>query len=405
MHPKMKHVYVGVDIHRRTHTASIIDCFGDKLGHITFENKPTEFEKLVREVRKHTPKGITPVYGLEDIVASGRSLAVFLVNKKQIVKYVNPTLTYSERKNQTILHKTDEFDSLCIARVILNRLDEMLEAKPQDIYRTLSQLVSRRTAIVKNCSALKKQIHTYVMYNYPSYHKFFKIFDGKTALEFWENYPSPLTLQNIDIKGLGAFLKKHSKSYYSEEKAQEIFQYVATDGNTITDFQEMRDYIITSSVKQLKANNQHLKDIEKMIGELVPQFGYKLQSLKGINTITAAALISEIGDIDRFASADKLAKYCGVSPVSYSSGKTDKFLSNRRGDRKLNRIFFCLAVTLVNNAGGKKIINQAFYDYYRKKISEGKTKNQSLKCVMRKLVTIVYRMMKNKTEYIEPLIK
>lgn len=402
LHPKMKHVYVGLDIHRRTHTASIINCFGENLGSITFENRPPEFEKLVREVRRHTPKGISPIYGLEDVVAPGRALAVFLINRKQAVKYVNPTLTYSERKNQTILHKTDEFDSLCIARVLLNRLDELPDANPQDIYRTLSQLVSRRNALVKNCTALKKQLQTYVMYNYPSYYRFFSIFDGKAALEFWETYPSPLKLKNIGVQELGEFLHQHTRGYYGEGKAEEILHYIVEDGNTLTDYQEMRDYIISSAVRQLKTNIMELNENDKRIAELLPLFGYKLQSMKGISQTTAAALIAEIGDINRFANADKLAKYAGVSPVAYSSGRTDKFFSNRRGDRKLNRIFFNLAVTLVNKAGGKKVVNQAFYDYYRRKQAEGKTKNQALKCVMRRLVTIIYRMMKNKTEYIQP---
>ena len=43
-----------------------------------------------------------------------------------------------------------------------------------------------------------------------------------------------------------------------------------------------------------------------------------------------------------------------------------------------------------------------FYDYYMQKISEGKTKYQALVCIIRRLVNIVYGMMKNKTEYLEP---
>lgn len=40
-----------------------------------------------------------------------------------------------------------------------------------------------------------------------------------------------------------------------------------------------------------------------------------------------------------------------------------------------------------------------FYTYFQRKISEGKTKSQALVCIMRRLVNIVYGMMKNKTEY------
>jgi len=43
-----------------------------------------------------------------------------------------------------------------------------------------------------------------------------------------------------------------------------------------------------------------------------------------------------------------------------------------------------------------------FAEYYKKKISEGKAKKQVIKCVMRRLVNIIYRVMKEKEEYRNP---
>ena len=117
----------------------------------------------------------------------------------------------------------------------------------------------------------------------------------------------------------------------------------------------------------------------------------------------AANLIAEIGDIKRFPTASRLAKYAGVAPVTYASGKSDWQFANERGNRKLNRIFFRLAVRLIMASGqGTKITNHYFYDYYRKKQTEGKTKKQALKCLERRLVNIIWGMMKNNTEYINP---
>lgn len=52
--------------------------------------------------------------------------------------------------------------------------------------------------------------------------------------------------------------------------------------------------------------------------------------------------------------------------------------------------------------GSKLPRNPVFLEYYKRKISERKSKIQSLLCVMRKLVNIIYGMMKNKTEYVIP---
>ena len=39
---KEEHIYVGIDLHKETHTAVILDCFNVKLGEITFANIPVE---------------------------------------------------------------------------------------------------------------------------------------------------------------------------------------------------------------------------------------------------------------------------------------------------------------------------------------------------------------------------
>ena len=148
-----------------------------------------------------------------------------------------------------------------------------------------------------------------------------------------------------------------------------------------------------------------MEEIELEIERILPSFEYKLETMKGIDKVMAAEFIAEIGDVKRFSNPHKLAKYAGISPVVYSSGQTDKVFSNRRGDRKLHELFFLLAVTVVRNAGkSEKPVNKIFQEYYKKKLSEGKTKKQSLKCVMRRLCNIIYFMMKNKSEYIEPNI-
>ena len=43
MYDKTKYIYVGLDLHKEQHTAVIMDCFNEKLGEITFQNKPSEF--------------------------------------------------------------------------------------------------------------------------------------------------------------------------------------------------------------------------------------------------------------------------------------------------------------------------------------------------------------------------
>ncbi|MNJ38081.1 hypothetical protein D3C77_329210 [compost metagenome] len=75
MHYKMRHVYVGLDLHKAHHTAVIINCWHGRLGEIQIENKPSAFDELMKFVKKHTPKGMTHVYGLEDTGGKGKDQA------------------------------------------------------------------------------------------------------------------------------------------------------------------------------------------------------------------------------------------------------------------------------------------------------------------------------------------
>jgi hypothetical protein len=63
-------------------------------------------------------------------------------------------------------------------------------------------------------------------------------------------------------------------------------------------------------------------------------------------------------------------------------------------------LFYNLAVQQVQvSKGSKKPRNSLFYDYFNRKKEEGKTPTQALVCVMRRLVNIIYGMMKNKTPF------
>ncbi len=403
MHPKLKMLFCGIDTHRRTHTAVILNCFAEKLGEIQFENKPSAFDEFYKNVRKHVKKGHTVVFGLEDCGAAGRPLAVFLKAKKCVVKKVNSNLSSAERKSQPGKDKTDFVDAECVARVLLTKYDILQEFEQHDIYWTLGTLVRKRASIVNDNITIKNQVHAYIIAHYPSYKLFFNEFSCPTALDFWGNYPSPSKLAGVTAEYLGEMLYKRSSGFFDITKANQILELVEKDGNTTTDFQESRDFMVTNCIKEIKHNNTELSAIEKEIKKLTETLPYKLETLKGVDFITAAALIAEIGDINRFASADKLAKFSGICPISHSSGDTQKDIRNKFGNRRLHYIFQGIAARNICAGRNKnKPVNGIFYEYYNKKLSQGKTTNQAIKSVMRRIINIVYGMMKSGKEYVHP---
>jgi transposase len=400
-HEKMRYLYVGVDSHKDTHYAVILDCFCQKLGEIEFRNAPSAFQPFVEKVKKYLTSEMTLLFGFEDISEYGLALLKFLIQQGYTVKHVNSSLVATERQSVNTLHKTDSFDAECAGRVLVSKFDILPNVAPKDNYTTLNLLVTKRNYIVKNSTNVKLELQRLISKNYPSYKTFFSEIDLVSSLNFFEKYPSPSMLENTTVEDI---VNVFSPSMAEKvKKASFILNTFKLDGDTKTSYQNTSDFIITSLIRQMRFLQKEAKMIEFEISKVLETIPQKLQSIKGINTIQAASLLAEIGDISRFKSPSKLARYAGVSPVTYSSGKSMIQFANERGNRHLNSIFFLISMTLCNVTGRhQKLMNAVFYKYYHKKISEGKTKKQAIKCVQRRLVNIIWNMLKHNTEYINP---
>ncbi|MGP2421035.1 IS110 family transposase [Bacillus sp. FH] len=406
MHNRQNYLYVGVDLHKEHHTAVIINCWQEKLGEIQFDNKPSAFSKFLLEVETYVSDGLSVVFGLEDVGGYGRALAKYLVDHERVVKEVNPALSFLERKSQVMIQKNDSWDAECVARILVNKFNQLPDAKPNDLLWSIQQLVSRRDALVKAQSALKNQLHIQLNYHYPSYKRFFSELDGKTALAFWQQYPSPSCLEGANIKQLTAFLLDVSNNTCSVKKASDILKLVKEDGHTMKEYQETRDFLVRSIVRDIEFKKKEMKYIERELKRLVNLLDYQLDTMPGIELVTASALIAEIGDIRRFLNANKLARFAGIAPVYFGSGGKGKAHKSKQGNRALHALFYNLAVQQVQVAKGSKMPrNPVFHAYYQKKLKEGKTKGQALVCIMRRLVNIVYGMMKYKTAYELPVVE
>jgi len=71
--------------------------------------------------------------------------------------------------------------------------------------------------------------------------------------------------------------------------------------------------------KDIRHNKELIAEIDDELRKLIPLTGYKLHTMPGIDLVTEAQIISEIGDINRFPDSDKLARFMGLAPVQFSS--------------------------------------------------------------------------------------
>ena len=400
IHPKMRYTYVGIDSHKETHTAVFMDFFFDKLGELTFNNLPSEFDGFLKKAQQFLMDGTTFMFGMEDCSSYGRTLMRFLTQNDHQVKHVNALLVSRERKIQNIVHKTDSVDALCAARILLSKFGEIPDAEPEDKYWILRSLVVRRDFLVRQRAAIKHYLNSLLTQSYPNYRQYFEKIDCKSSLAFLMRYPSPHTLEGTTAEELAAFLEIPSNMHVGMTKAIEILGSLQ---ETTIPYQEVRDSVVQSTVRQIIFNTEEIDRLEVQMSKFLTEFDCTLTSMTGIDTVTAAQLLSNIGDIKKFSTPAKLARYAGIAPVTYSSGKKDTQFANQRGNRELNNLFFWLAVRLTTASNRRRrVTNSFFYNYYHRRMAEGKTKRQALKCVERRLVNIIWTMLSRNEEYVNP---
>lgn len=401
---KTDYVYVGMDIHKETHTAVLMTYMEERIGEIQIENNRNGFKRLHAYVER-CKQAYTPMYGLEDVTHYGRNLAIFLLEKEHIVKEVNSALSFMERKSFPTTKKSDTWDAQCISAVLMRRFQTLPDANPQDYYWTLKQLVNRRDALAKTKGMLMRQFHDQIQCSYPGYKKFFHELECNTSLTFYEAYPSAGELETVTVEELAEFLRKPSHNCCSTKKATQILDRIEEDAIKERDYQFGRDFIVRSIVRHLRYHCEELDKIEIVLEKMLKEQDYQLQTLPGVHIVTACALIAHIGDIECFRNANKLASYAGVAPICFSSAGKGKDLQNKnQGNRELYAVLYMLAMQQIQVNKKGQARNPIMRAYFETKISEGKTKIQALLCIMRRLVNIIYSMMKNKTAYQFPQI-
>nr|WP_244966025.1 transposase [Paenibacillus alvei] len=156
-------------------------------------------------------------------------------------------------------------------------------------------------------------------------------------------------------------------------------------------------------VRNIRFYKKELTRIEQEIEDVMKELGFQLESMTGIDVVTAAELVAEIGDIHRFSNPDKLARFAGVAPISVGSGDKHRNYKSKQGNRELHDIIKALAIRqLAVTRGKREPRNPYFYHYYEQKMATGKTKQQAIVCIMRKLVNVIYCLMKTKAVYTIP---
>lgn len=140
--------------------------------------------------------------------------------------------------------------------------------------------------------------------------------------------------------------------------------------------------------------NAHIKSTEGTIKTLVKSNGdvKRLMTIPGVGQFTAWLLVAELDEIERFRNAKKLAAYAGLVPSTYSSGGKTFHGRIIKGGNKYIR--WAMVEAIIPAVRKDEELRE---DYERIKSRKGY--NKAKVAVARKLLTIVYHVLKEKRTY------
>jgi transposase len=333
----------GVDTHKDTHTAAVLDATGRLLGHRQFPTTPAGYARLLEWLRAH---GELDKVGIEGTGAYGAGLAVHLrVAGVALVEVDRP-----DRKTRRQQGKSDPVDAEAAARAAqAGRATGIPKDRAGAVEALRTLRVTRRSAVTARAQA-QTQMKSLIV----------------TA-------PDQLRSQ---LRALGERqLVAHCAARRPERRPD---RGAAADPATAT----------LIALRALARRHQQLSaeidDLDALIAPLVTQINPALSALLGVGPDTAGQLLVTAGDNPhRLRSEAAFAMLCGAAPLPASSGRTQRHRLNRGGDRRANCALYRIVLCRLRWDPRARA-------YAERRTAEGMSKKEIIRCLKRYVAREVY---------------
>jgi len=392
---------VGVDIAKYTQWARFTDYRGIEFGKaLKFLNDKNGFDSILASI-----EGICKLKGLDRVILGleptghyWKPFANYLILNGIKVVMVNPYHTKRAKElDDNSPTKNDKKDSLTIARLVRDgRYYEVY--MPRDIFAELRGLSNTRISLLKRQNAIKNTITALLDEYFPEIKKAFKHpLEGKASIQILKSCPFPSLILQLGEEGVLAEINKAVKKTVGRKKTRELVE-IARNSIGVDYGLSAAHLRMETMIEELELHNKQLEKIEVKMEEALEETGLKeiILSIHGIGVITAAGFLGEIGDPLRFEHPRQINKMAGYNLIEDSSGKNKSgTVISKRGRKNLRSILHQMAKVMV--AVNPEM--QELYKYLKTRNCNPLKKKQALVVISKKIVTIIYNLVKKQTKY------
>ena len=329
---------IGVDPHKTSLALAAVDeATGELLERASFPQDRAGLSALERWARRFPERR----WAMENARGLGRHLAGRLAATGEAVVDVPPKLSARVRVLSTgNAGKNDGLDALATA-LVASRNERLAAMDPEADSEVLRLLSERREDLVAERTRALNRLHGF--------------------------------LRDLLPGGVAGKL--------SADRAARILRGMRPRGGASD---RLRRRLASEVLRDVRTLDRKIADLNARVEAEVEASGTTLTQIFGVGPILAATILGTVGDVARFPTKAHFASYAGTAPVEASSGKVVRHRLSLGGNRKLNYALHMVATSQARSdaPGGA---------YYRKKLAEGKSRKEALRCLKRRISDAVYK--------------
>ena len=377
-------ILAGIDIGKDSHFFSLVRKEdGEVLAQPRkFANTSEGFKTLTDSFIPYDKESI--LIGMEDTGHYHFVLLKYLLDRKFNVALINPTATDFTRKANGSISKNDRLDTLTICDVLSSNKPK----KPYRISKFSSFDLYEQRGLTRHHHNLKEEINVYtnrlqkcIDIVFPEYNSLFPSKYGRVYISVLKTYGSAANIAKADIRSLRKCFEYRGKGKricLSAEKLKEA----------------ARDSI------QIELLNKQIKEIDKKIEEYSLANDSPILSIPGISHFSGTSILAELGDINNYNKAAQIIKRAGVAPLVYESSKyqAKHTAITKSGSKYLRKTLYQIILPVIR-------YNPVFQKYYDLKISQGKSHRCACGHCVRKLLRIIFHLLKTNQKFDPALLR
>ena len=406
----MNQLFVGIDVGSRGNTAYLMRPDGEKHSNFTVQNTQGGAKILIDKiVSALTTMGLEQVViGMEATGIYGDSLVYALRENGALGRFqrkihvLNPKQVSKFKESYTDLPKNDDVDAFVIADKL--RFGRITKEVYMDDYRykALQTLTRARFYAVQDLTREKQRFANYLFLKCSGLAQDSNIVNSSaTTIALMERFETVDELAYADLNELTAFVSKsgHGRFVDPQSTAKAVQSAARSSYRLPKTVNDSVNQAMAVCIATMRALEKQIKVLDKQIEQIFAVIPNTLTSVPGIGKVYSAGIIAEIGDVNRFQSQASVAKYAGLVWKQHESGEFTA--QNTRLIKSGNRFLRYYLLEAANSVRRCDSEFKRYYDLKFKEVNKYQHK-RALALTARKLVRLVFRLLKDERNYIPP---